>query len=222
LLSWLTLQFVQQFLLLYTRYWLDAEANFQFYILVLQLTAFVFLTVWAMVSARIGKKLTYIAGASIWILAMLALFFVPQGQGSMVFVISFFAGMGVSTAYLIPWSMLPDVVDYDELQTGQRREGIYYGLFALLQQIGISFGVAIGSWALGSAGYVAPIAGELSSQPETVLFALRMIVSLAPVAMLALSIPLAMAYPISRKRHEEIMKQLELNRASATNDMLNA
>jgi glycoside/pentoside/hexuronide:cation symporter, GPH family len=220
LLSWLTLQFVQNFLILYTRYWLNAESNFQFYILVLQVTAFIFLTVWTRFSARFGKRLTYVTGASIWIVAMLALFFIPQGQGNLVFIISFVAGMGVSTAYLIPWSMLPDVVDYDELQTGQRREGIYYGLFALLQQIGISFGVAIGSWALGSAGYVAPVAGEFSTQPDSVLFALRTIVSLAPVAMLLLSIPLALTYPISRERHEEIMQQLAVKRG--TNDSSNA
>jgi len=41
-------------------------------------------------------------------------------------------GPGNSVAYLIPWSMLPDVVDVDELNTGLRREGIYYGFFVFL------------------------------------------------------------------------------------------
>jgi glycoside/pentoside/hexuronide:cation symporter, GPH family len=217
LLSWLTLQFVQQFLLLYTRYWLNAESHFQYFVLTIQVVAFAFLAIWTRVSSRIGKKQTYVIGAGIWIVAMAALFFIQPGQELWVYAISAFAGMGVSTAYLIPWSMLPDVVDYDELQTGERREGIYYGLFALLQQVGISFGVFLGNFGLQMAGFITPTVVErvcgatqtaLVTQPEPVLMALRVIVSLAPVAMLLLSLPLAMAYPISRQRYEEIQAQL--------------
>jgi glycoside/pentoside/hexuronide:cation symporter, GPH family len=232
LLSWLTLQFVQQFLQLYTRYFLNAEDQLIVFVGVLQMTSLLFLGVWTWVSARIGKKQTYIIGAVIWIFAMLGLFFIQPDQLWLVQVVAFFAGIGVSTAYLIPWSMLPDVVDYDELQTGERREGLYYGFFALLQQVGISVGVALGSLALGAAGY-GEATGSVTDicrmvvnmevcQPESILFPLRVIVSLAPVAMLTLSIPLALIYPISRQRHEEIMKQLEKNRAAATNDMASA
>jgi GPH family glycoside/pentoside/hexuronide:cation symporter len=229
LLSWLTLQFVQQFLQLYTRYFLNAEDQFIAFVGILQSTSLLFLGVWTWVSARIGKKQSYVIGAAIWTVAMFVLFFVQPDQVWMVYIIAFFAGIGVSTAYLIPWSMLPDVVDYDELQTGERREGVYYGFFALLQQVGISIGVSLGSWALGAAGYGEPtgladicrmVVNEEVCQPESILLPLRIIVSLAPVAMLLLSIPLAMIYPISRERHEEIMQQLEKNRAAATNDTI--
>lgn len=211
LLSWLTLQFVQQYLLLYSRYTLggEAESKFQFYVLVLQVTAFLFLGVWNVVSKRIGKKLTYVIGASLWMVAMIGLYFIQSGQENLIFGVSFIAGMGVSTAYLIPWSMLPDVVDYDELQTGRRREGIYYGLFALLQQVGISFGIFLGNGALEAAGYITPEnVGDIVTQPDSVLMTLRVIVSLVPVVILALSIPLALLYPISQAKHAEIMQQL--------------
>ena len=208
LLSWLTLQFVQQFLLLFVRYTMNSEDKFPFYVLTLQLTAFLFLAIWTRVSTRIGKKLTYVIGASIWILAMIAVYFVQSGQDTLLFPITFFAGIGVSTAYLTPWSMLPDVIDYDELQTGQRREGIYYGLFAFLQQAGISLGVALGNFGLESAGYLTPVAGEVVTQPDSVLLALRLIVSFIPAIMLALSIPIALAYPITRERHAEIQAEI--------------
>jgi glycoside/pentoside/hexuronide:cation symporter, GPH family len=208
LLSWLTLQFVQQFLLLFVRYTMNSEEQFPLYVLTLQLTAFIFLAIWARVSIRIGKKLTYVIGASIWILAMIAVYFVQPGQDNLIFPIVFFAGIGVSTAYLTPWSMLPDVIDYDELQTGQRREGIYYGLFAFLQQAGISLGVAFGNFALEAAGYINPIGDEIVTQPDSVLLALRLIVSFIPAIMLALSIPIALAYPITRERHAEIQAEV--------------
>ncbi len=53
--------------------------------------------------------------------ALSALFFVPQNVVTPYHFIAFFVGIGTSVAYLIPWSMLPDVIEYDELQTGQRR-----------------------------------------------------------------------------------------------------
>lgn len=212
LMSWLSLQLIQQFLQLYVRYWVQAEANLPLYLLTLQVTAFVFLWVWGYLTRKIGKKNVYFVGAVIWIAALLMLLMIDRGQADLIFFVAFFAGMGVSTAYLIPWSMLPDVVDYDESITGERREGTFYGLFALLQQIGISAGIFLGNLSLESAGYITPqvMDGVMQSvqQPDSVLLVLRLIVSLIPAVVLALSIPLAIAYPITRQRHDEIRAKL--------------
>jgi glycoside/pentoside/hexuronide:cation symporter, GPH family len=215
LLSWLTLQFVQQFLLLFVRYTMDSEDKFPIYILILQLTAFIFLAIWAQISRRIGKKQTYVIGATIWIVAMICVYFVQAGQDVLLYPLIFAAGIGVSTAYLTPWSMLPDVIDYDELQTGQRREGIYYGLFAFLQQAGISLGVALGNFGLQAAGYINPVEGVIVTQPASVLLVLRLIVSFIPALMLAISIPIALAYPITRERHAEIQAEIAASKNEA-------
>jgi len=213
LMSWLSLQLIQQFLQLYVRYWVQAEDNLPLYLLTLQVTAFVFLWVWGQVSKTIGKKRVYYIGITIWILTMVGLFFLGRGQADLIFVVSFFAGIGVSTAYLIPWSMLPDVVDYDEMVTGERREGTFYGLFALLQQVGISIGIAMGNLSLEGAGYVTPEVinnvVQTVEQPDSVLFVLCLIVSVVPAVVLLLSLPMAYYYPITRERHDEIRASLE-------------
>ncbi len=210
LFAWMCLQFVQNNLLLYIRYWANAEEIFTLLVLILQVTAFVFLGVWARVSERIGKRATFIAGALFWIGALVALYFVPQGQTTPYFVLTFFAGIGVSVAYLIPWSMLPDVVEYDELTSGKRRDGLYYGLFVFLQKLGISVALALNGFALEAAGYINPEeAGELIAQPDSVLATLRIIVSLVPILILLLSLPIAYFYPITRERYAEIRKALD-------------
>ena len=61
-----------------------------------------------------------------------------------------FGRRGVSIGYLIPWSMLPDVIELDELETGQRREGIFYGFFVFMQKLGLSLGIAISNYVLSS------------------------------------------------------------------------
>jgi len=209
LLTWLALQFMQSNLLLYVRYWLGAESIFFVFIIILQSTIFLFLAFWAWVAKRIGKKRVYYIGVSIWILAVVLVFFVQQGQVIPVIILAFVGGSGVSVAFLVPWSMLPDVVEYDELQTGQRREGVYYGFFVFLQNVGLAGSIALSNFILDAVGYITPTApGVFPVQPGSTLLALRLFVSLIPAVLLAISIPIARAYPITREIHAEIRRQL--------------
>lgn len=218
LLSWLALQFVQVNLLLYARYWLGAEAQFTGFVAVLQITAAGFLGVWALVSSRLGKSVAYVAGAALWTVTLCALFFVQPGQTVAVYALSFFAGVGVSVAYLVPWSMLPDTIEHNELATGERQEGVFYGMFVFLQKVGLSIGLALSGFALGAAGYVTPrvIDGAVQAvtQPEAVTLTLRLFVSFVPAAFLLISVPVALAYPITRTRHAEIREALAAKAAA--------
>ncbi|MCA9947354.1 MAG: MFS transporter, partial [Anaerolineales bacterium] len=164
LLSWLCIQFVQANMLLYVRYWVGGEDRFIQLAFALQVSAFVFLVFWSRMSQKWGKQTVYYVGMSFWIGVEIALFFVQPGQFNLVLILAALAGVGVSIGYLIPWSMLPDVVELDELETGQRREGIYYGFFVFLQKLGISLGLALSNFILEAAGYIN--AENLSALPE--------------------------------------------------------
>ncbi len=141
-----------------------------------------------------------------WVVIEIVLFFIPRGEASLswLYLIAPLAGVGVAVGYLVPWSMLPDVIELDELETGQRREGLFYGFFVLLQKLGVSIGIACSNFALGAAGYNA----DLAQQPEAVLLTLRTFVSLVPAAILLLSFLVVRAYPITRAKHEEMLIQL--------------
>ncbi len=212
LLSWLTLQFIQANLLLYTRYWLDAEDQFTIFVALIQIVAAIFLPIWTIASGKIGKKGVYLAGASIWIVTLIGLYFIQPGQANLLMVASAFAGIGVSVAYLIPWSMVPDTIEHNELETGERQEGVFYGMFVFLQKLGLAAGLTFSNFALEAAGYVnaETIDGvqQFVEQPESVLSTLRIIVSLAPAVILALSIPIALMYPITRQRYDDIQAAL--------------
>ena len=210
-LSWLAVQFVQTNLLLYIKYWIGAEQMFVILVLAVQISSFIFMLIWSQVSQRIGKQYTYYIGMSFWIVVSLVLFFVQPGQISLLFVLAVMAGVGVSIAYLIPWSMLPDVVELDELRTGQRREGIFYGFFVFLQKFGISLGLALSNFILEITGYINQVPGEpIPVQPAPVLSALRSFVSFTPAIILLISFIAVYYYPISRQRHAQIRKELIL------------
>lgn len=218
LLSWLAIQFVQNNLILYVKYWVNAEEAFIGLVLILQVCAFAFLLIWTRVSHKIGRQRVYYLGTSVWILASVILFFVPPNNLTMLYPIAFLASIGTSVCYLIPWSLLTDVVDVDELETGQRREGIFYGFFVFLQKLGISIGLAISNFILQATGYVAPeypgappFAGQ---QPEAVLQALRSFVTIAPIVILLIGMLVVRAYPITRQQHAEILYQLRQKKNS--------
>ncbi len=219
LLSWLSIQFVQGNLILYVRYWIGDESQFGALVLAVQVSAFLFVLLWTRVSARIGKKRTYYIGMSFWVVVSIALFFLQPGQIGVLFGLAVLAGAGVSIGYLIPWSMLPDVVELDELETGQRREGIFYGFFVFLQKLGLSLGLALSNFALEAAGYITPVPGAVPpAQPASVLLALRLFVSFVPAVILLLSFFFVRAYPITRERHEEMRAELTRRRLAAAGE----
>ena len=215
LLSWLCIQFVQANMLLYVRYWVGGEDRFIQLAFALQVSAFVFLLIWSKVSQKWGKQKVYYVGMSFWIAVEIAIFFVQPGQFNLVLALAVLAGVGVSVGYLIPWSMLPDVVELDELETGQRREGIYYGFFVFLQKLGISLGLALSNFALEAAGYInAEDLANLPQQPTAVLTALRIFVSIVPAVILLLSFPVVRSYPITREKHAEILAAIAAKKQS--------
>jgi GPH family glycoside/pentoside/hexuronide:cation symporter len=177
--------------------------------LAVQGTALVMLFVWSSVSERMGKKAVYFMGMSLWIIAQAGLFFLQPGQIALMYVLAIVAGCGVSTAYLIPWSMMPDVIELDELRTGQRREGIFYGFMVLLQKIGLAIALFLVLKVLGGAGYISSTGHGVPTQPQSALLAIRLAIGPLPTLCLIVGLVLAYFYPITREVHAEILLQLK-------------
>ncbi|HRF47960.1 MAG TPA: MFS transporter [Anaerolineales bacterium] len=209
--AWLALQLVQGNLFIFSRDWLGMpEADFGFVLLLLQFTAFLAMLGWARLSARIGKRKVYLIGASLFVVTLIALALLPQGATTALYVLAVFGGVGVAVGYLVPWSMLPDVIDQDELEHGQRREGLFYAFFVFLQKLGLSLGLFASGWMLDLAGYLRVTPGQpVPIQPENVLLVLRLLVG--PVGALSLLVSLwaVWRYPITREKHAEIRAELD-------------
>jgi GPH family glycoside/pentoside/hexuronide:cation symporter len=168
------------------------------------------LFVWSYISQRMGKKAVYFMGMSLWIIAQAGLFFLQPGQVGLMYVLAVMAGFGVSTAYLIPWSMMPDVIELDELKTGQRREGIFYGFMVLLQKFGLALGLFLVGIALEWSGFKETIPGQgIPEQPASALMAIRVAIGPLPTLCLIVGLVLAYFYPITREVHAEILLKLK-------------
>lgn len=208
LFSWLAFQLTASILPYYVVNWMQQD-NFFPVALVVQSVAVVMLFVWSRVSDRVGKRATYGLGMVAWIGAQFGLFFLSRDQVKLMYGLATIAGFGVAVAHLIPWSMLPDVVDLDELRTGQRREGIFYSFMILLQKVSLGLGLFIVGQVLEIFGFVEGTAGQPPpTQPESALQAIRWVVGPLPAVILLAGLVLTYFYPMTREAHDEILLQL--------------
>lgn len=219
LFSWLAVQNTVAIIPFFIVYWMGlSNAVFTQVILAIQATALIMLFVWSRVSERIGKRAVYFLGMALWIAAEGFLFFLQPGQIGLLFSLGIMAGFGVSTAYLIPWSMLPDVIELDELRTGQRREGVFYAFMVLLQKMGLALGLFLVGQILDWAGFVEATGNTVPVQPDSALLAIRLLIGPLPAVILVGGLITAYFYPITREVHAEIMLKLEQRKQQGFSD----
>ncbi|MBN2224785.1 MAG: MFS transporter [Deltaproteobacteria bacterium] len=189
----------------YFKYVFLNEALITPILLVLVLTAVIFVPITVRVSEKIGKRETYIIGMFIAAAAIMTFSFVAHIIGvTYSAIIIFFAGIGFSTHYILPWSMIPDTIEYDYSRYGTRREGIFYGLWVFVIKVGGALSGFIVGFMLDAFGYIP----NLVHQPALSLTGMRLLVGpLTAVFFIAANIVLWF-YPINRKAYDEIMAKI--------------
>ncbi|MBD1941804.1 MFS transporter [Coleofasciculus sp. FACHB-712] len=217
LCSWLAVQVTAAIIPYFVLSWMRlSDAVVAQVILAVQGTALLMLFIWSKLSQRYGKKAVYFMGMSVWIIAQAGLFFLQPGQIAFMYVLAVMAGFGVSTAYLIPWSMLPDVIELDELKTGQRREGIFYSFMVFLQKVSLAVAVALVLKSLEWNQYIRSTPENLAPiQPDSALLAIRIAIGPLPTIALICGLILAYFYPLTREVHADILLKLKERKLKA-------
>ncbi|MDJ0704619.1 MAG: MFS transporter [Leptolyngbyaceae cyanobacterium MO_188.B28] len=192
-----------------------AENHFTQMALAVQGTALTMMLFWGYLGQRIGKRAIYCLGIPVTLVALVGFFLLQPGQILLMYGLGVMVGMGLSTAYLVPWSMLPDVIDLDELNTSQRREGIFCGFLIQVQKLGTALSIFLVGKTLDWAGFVSSVAGQAPTpQPESALWAIRWLMGPVPGLILAMGVVAAVFYPISRDVHQSILLKLSQREAS--------
>jgi len=196
----------------YTASWLQEEdITFAFYILTLLGSSIAALPLWLRIAGRFDKHRLFAIGAGFWALLLVPMFFFvgPDTPRAAVYALIAAIGVGYCAADLMPWAMIGEVIDEDELATGQRREGVYNGVFTFLRKIGGATGVAAMGVAFDLAGYVA----RQPEQPPEALLTIRLAATLAPAVFLSIAIAIAARYSLTREAHARVRAALDAGEA---------
>lgn len=222
ILNWVTFDLVALMLPFFLVYWiaqgnLIAQASIFGVKLALEsavlgillVVAVIALPLWNAIAHRLGKRKAYILGMSFWAVVQLMLYSLKPGEVQTVLWMAALAGLSVSTAHVLPDAIFPDVIEWDELRTRQRREGIYYGIKNFLRKLtgaGAIFGAL---QVLGWFGYQSPPEGVTQfTQSPRALSAIRVLTGPAGSVILLSAILVAWFYPLTRERHARIRRLL--------------
>jgi GPH family glycoside/pentoside/hexuronide:cation symporter len=117
-------------------------------------------------------------------------------------------GPVVTGIWLILPSMQTDVIDYDELKTGCRREGSYTAILGWIQKLGFSLSALLSGLILKVSGFDVALAEQTV---ETVM-KMRTLFVFFPIVMASVMVALIRFYPLTEKRCHEIRMELEQRR----------
>jgi len=201
---------IQGALLYFYVYLFGSEASFQLALVALLLTSMIFIPIWTIISKRIGKKLSYNLGMLIVALVILVLFVIGHRVPvEVTYLLMALAGVGFATQYVMPYSIIPDVVEFDYAENGVRREGVFYGLWTLTSKIGQAFAIALSGWTLSVFGYIPDVA-----QTDLSLLGIRLLCGPIPVLFFITGIVVLSFYPITREKYQEILDKIALRDGS--------
>jgi len=159
----------------------------------LLLTAMICIPLSVFVSKKIGKKRTY----------QISLFTAGHLMPPNLFLLfRLLSGIGIGFGYVAPFAMLPDTVEFDAVNTGERKEGAYYGMWTFVSKVGMALSAFISGLILNWGGYVANTA-----QGAPAKLAIRLLIGPIPAAIFIGGLILMQFYPLDEKTYKKMMGQ---------------
>lgn len=200
---------VEGFVIYYMADWLNRESDMPILFVIVVGFGILSLPLWSKISIKLGKKQALVIGLAVWAISQLTFFFItPAAPDYIVYVVGAIVGVGYGVAHVLPWSMLPDVLDEDELKTGQKREGLYAGVMNLLMKV-------INSLAMFLIGIILQVAGYAAKTPlgDGTLQTIRITMAVAPTIFVVIGLVAAILYPLTREHHIKVRAELAKRQA---------
>jgi GPH family glycoside/pentoside/hexuronide:cation symporter len=159
---------------------------------------------------KIGKNLCLYIATSIILLSAASTWFTFRPDLPYLMLLNgALIGVGYAGLWLMIPSMQVDVVDYDELYTGERREGSFASIFSWVLKLSFCMGYLIAGPLIEMTGFDAALGGE---QATEVLNKMRVGYLVIPVAALVAALMILKYFPINRAKAAEIRNELETRR----------
>ncbi|MES2949026.1 MAG: MFS transporter [Pseudomonadota bacterium] len=151
---------------------------------------------WRQFASRWEKNTVYMAALTLAACGFAWMFWIPADKPSAMWGAIVLIGLGMGGHWVVPYSMLPDAVDFAHASGQDRQTGMFYGLFGLVDKIARTVAIAAIGWILQVSHYVPNV-----TQSQESLLGIRLVAGLLPAVFLLLALPFLWAYPITRARH---------------------
>lgn len=211
--SFAAINVIEGFVLYYIKYWIQDNSVFEILMVTVVLCSVFSLPLWTMMTKKIGKRNTTLFGLTFWAVTQFGWMLIDGNTPHLIiYLTGAIIGLGYGAAHTMPWAIFPDVMDFDELETGKRREGIYAGLMMLTMKTGNALAMFLIGLSLTAVGYIA-------NQPQTgfALQAMRGIMTFGPFVFIIPALIATWFFPITPQRYKEIWLELTRKREARSN-----
>jgi GPH family glycoside/pentoside/hexuronide:cation symporter len=172
--------------------------------------AVIFFITW--LSTRIGKRRAFFVSTGISIFGYAIKWFCYNPEHPwLVLLPAPFLAFGLGGLFTLMGSMIADVVDVDELETHQRREGMFGSIYWWVVKLGMAAALAGGGFLLNATGFDVALEG---AQSATTLVLMRLCDVLIPMLTSGIAIWAIATYPITEERAREVRTELERRRGA--------
>lgn len=194
----------------YAKYVLKISDSFKVSLLLgtVFISAMIFVGVWSYRANKSGSKNTIIVSAIVYGLALVPFWFVKSFTAAVV--TAALIGFGLAGLMVLLDVMLSDIIDEDEIKTGMRREGMYFGVNGFMIRLGVSVQSVLMGYILKISGYNANIA--VNAQPSTAIVGIKSLITVIPIISLVFTVLFFSMYPLTGDRLKQVKtKILELH-----------
>jgi Na+/melibiose symporter-like transporter len=153
---------------------------------------------WGAVARRIGKERTFAIASIVFGVAALSILGALWAPGAWIYVPVGLAGIAYAGMQSLPMAMLPDVISHDERTHGPGQAGSFSGMWTAGETVGFALGATALSIILAVTGYVSSTADQLVAQPDAAVAGIVVSFSVAPAALIALSLLALARYRLRR------------------------
>ena len=166
------------------------------------------LTGW--IATRLGKRKTFMLTISLSIVGygLKWVGYNPDYPYWLLYAAPFVA-FGTGSLFTLMGSMISDVCDYDELETHQRREGVFGAIYWWMVKVGMALAGLLTGVLLKVSGFNVSLG---AGQGEHTLFLIRLFDVGVPIVTSAIALLIMASYSITEKRAHEIRVELEFRR----------
>ena len=190
-------------LVYYTKYALNLHEHQGIILFTNGIVAFASIPFWWRLSNQIGKRKTWLISSALTLLFLCIFFLYPIKSLEELLIIIALIGAGSGAFGILFWSMLPDTIEYGEVETGIRSESSLYGFMTFAQKGSIALAISRLGTTLNLIGFEP---NEVQSK-ETIE-SMKSIMGIIPAFGVALSFVIIYFYPIDSKKHKELLKKL--------------
>jgi len=201
----------------YLTYYVQKPGIFSIAMGSLMVTQILLFPLYVYIGNRKGKGTAYIIGLFVWATGMsLTLLLGPESSTASIALVCVIIGAGTSAGVMIPWAMLPSIIDVDEIITGEKRSGLYSGAMTLVRKL------VQGAIAMPLIGFMLDAIGFVSKQQQSAqtLHGLKFFFLLGPALLIIAGIIAATRFRITPETHAVLAGEIaRLRQGGAKKDV---